>query len=345
MDLAAPLYVVWEVTLDCNARCVHCYSNSSFGRGPGGIWPTGDALELIDQLGDAGVLILALSGGEVLLRPDWERLVERGVSKGLRVTLATNGLRVSKDVARRLRELGIWNVTVSLDGAVAETHDRIRGQPGIFDAACAAVRRLAEAGVRATVNYTPMRPNLGEAAAVVELAEALGAGKVNLTEYVYLSRGGRELMLGPEQTRQLLGRWMALAREKKGRIEVDWHDCRVALLLEGEEALKYRGCGAGYTHCRITAERDVTPCVVLPMAVGNLRQARFLDIWRRSPDLRRVRSRDSITSGNCSGCEHKARCGGCRAASYAIHGHAFGGDPMCWIVPEEAVLHRAGGTT
>ena len=68
MKLAAPLYVVWETTLDCNARCVHCYSDAVFGRGDEHYWPKPKALALIDELAEAGVLILALSGGEVLLR-------------------------------------------------------------------------------------------------------------------------------------------------------------------------------------------------------------------------------------------------------------------------------------
>ncbi|WP_054785415.1 radical SAM protein [Pseudovibrio denitrificans] len=124
MKLSSPLYVVWETTLDCNARCVHCYSDALFGRGPD-YWPLKESLELIDQLAEAGVFILALSGGEVLLRPDWEQLIAHATSLGMRVTFATNGILVTPDVARRLQELGVSNVSVSLDGATAENHDAI----------------------------------------------------------------------------------------------------------------------------------------------------------------------------------------------------------------------------
>lgn len=334
MELATPLYVVWETTLDCNARCVHCYSDAVFGRGPE-YWPTDKALGLIDQIADAGVIILALSGGEVLLRRDWETLVAHGVARGLRMTLATNGLRITQQVAQRLAELGIWNVSVSLDGADAHTHEAIRCVPGIFDAACGAVRALVDAGVRVTVNFTPMRPNLQQAEAVIALACRLGADKVNLTEYVYTTRGGLDLMPSAVALGELLARWRAAAEEWRGRIEVDWHDCRVGLLLEGEEADRYKGCGAGYTHCRITVDGDVTPCVVLPTPVGNLGSQRFMDIWRDAPMLAKIRDRDSNTSGNCSVCEFKNRCGGCRAVSQACYGHPFGGDPTCWIKPEQ----------
>ena len=333
MKLKSPLYVVWETTLDCNARCIHCYSDALFGRGPA-YWPLDQSLDLIDQIADAGVIILALSGGEFLLRPDWEKIAEHAVGRGLQVTFATNGILITKAVARRIRELGIFNVSVSLDGATAGTHDHIRGIPGIFDKACTAVKRLVAEGVRVTVNYTPMRPNLAEAPAMIALAHELGAQKINLTEYVYTTRGGVELMPRPEELGRLMTFWTRAGRDWDGRIEVDWHDCRVGLLKPEEEADPYKGCGAGYTHCRITVDHDVTPCVVMPLPVGNLREQNFAAIWENAAELKKIRNRDNISGGNCFSCEHKDRCGGCRAASLAWHGDAYLGDPTCWIHPE-----------
>lgn len=333
MKLTTPLYVVWETTLDCNARCVHCYSDATFGHGPV-FWPLGESLDLIDQLAEAGVIIIAFSGGEFLLRPDWELLTERAVYRGMQVTFATNGLRVSEVVARRIKELGVANVSVSLDGATAEVHEAIRRIPRIFERACEAVRLLAEVGVRVTVNYTPMRTNLAQAEDLIALAYGLGAKKVNLTEYVYTTRGGVDLMPLPSELGSLIARWTRASDAWKGRIDVDWHDCRVALILPGAEADPYKGCGAGYTHCRITVDHDVTPCVVLPLPVGNLREKRFVEIWRTAPELHRIRDRANIRGGNCVACEHIDRCGGCRAASFARYGDAYLGDPTCWIKPD-----------
>lgn len=336
MNLSSPLYVVWETTLDCNAKCIHCYSDALFGRGPA-YWSLEESLDLIDQIAEAGVLILALSGGEVLMRPDWENIVEHAVSRGLRVTFATNGILVNKKVAKRIAELGVFNVSVSFDGAVAETHNAIRGVPNIFEKACKAVQNLTNEGVRVTINYTPMRPNLDEAPALIELAHRLGAEKINLTEYVYTTRGGIELMPTADELGKLLEFWTKAGEHWKDQIEVDWHDCRVGLILPEAEADPYKGCGAGYTHCRITVDHDVTPCVVLPVAVSNLRNQRFMDIWNNAQELKKIRSRDSIQSGNCADCEHKSRCGGCRAASYALYGDAYAGDPTCWIKPEPSL--------
>lgn len=335
MRLRAPLYVVWEVTLSCNARCIHCYSDAAYGRSPADHWQTAECLDLIDQLAAAGVIILGFSGGEVFLRPDWETLLHHAVQRDLRVTLGTNGLLITAARARRLAEIGVHNVSVSLDGASAPLHETIRGVPGIFAAACRAVERLRAAGVRVTVNFTPMRPNYRDAEAVAALACRLGANKVNLTEYVYLSRGGLDLMLGPDELRWVMERWLALGEVYRGRMEVDWHDCRVALLLPPEEGRRYQGCGAGFTHCRITHDKHVTPCVTLPLNVGSLRAASFAEIWAEAPLLARVRDRGNIRDGNCATCSHLAVCGGCRAVSMAHFGHPFGGDPTCWLYAEE----------
>lgn len=333
MNLATPLYVVWETTLDCNARCIHCYSDAVFGRGPK-YWELEESLELIDQLAEAGIIIIAFSGGEFLLRPDWDILAQHAVSRGLQVTFATNGLCVTPQVARQIKDIGIANVSVSLDGATAELHDAIRQVPNIFEKACAAITHLSEAEVRVTVNYTPMRPNLTHAEELIELAYNLGAAKINLTEYVYTTRGGIELMPLPSELGELMAVWTRAAELWKGRIEVDWHDCRVALLLPGAEADPYKGCGAGYTHCRITVDHDVTPCVVLPLPVGNLRRNSFREIWNTASELPKIRDRSNIRGGNCAKCEHLDRCGGCRAASYARYGDAYLGDPTCWIRPD-----------
>ena len=264
--------------MTCNAKCIHCYSDAVFGRGPA-YWQTEESLELIDQLADAGIIIIAVSGGEFLLRRDWQQLAQHAVNKGMQVTFATNGLLVTPAVAQTIKDLGIANVSVSLDGASAQVHEAIRLVPHIFEKACAAVPQLTDAGVRVTVNYTPMRPNLSQAEQLIELAYKLGAKKINLTEYVYTTRGGVDLMPLPNELGDLLKRWVKAGELWRGKIEVDWHDCRVALILPGEESDPYKGCGAGqYAHCRITVDHDVTPCVVLPGTRGKSADAKIF--WK-----------------------------------------------------------------
>jgi radical SAM protein with 4Fe4S-binding SPASM domain len=321
----APLYVAWEVTLRCNARCLHCYSESGPGIHHPGELSTDEALGVIDQLAEAGLLILAFSGGEPLLRRDIFQLIERAVERSLIVNVATNGAIMGDRLAKRLRTAGIRSITVSLDGATAETHDYFRQFPGLFVRTLRAIETLAANGHRVVVSFTPTRLNYREGPDAVRLAHELGASAVNMSEFVPAGRGTRDLALLPETQRDVLQQWIAMRREYAGRMQIIWHDCRVALLVPPEERDLYSGCGAGKLTARIRVDGTVTPCVFLPNPAGNLRTTTFKEIWQHSTLLQTIRNRDAIQSGNC---------GSCRAVSMSYYGDPMRGDPSCWIVPE-----------
>lgn len=330
----APLYIAWEVTLNCNAQCIQCYTDSGPNRKDANELNTREALDMIDQLAEAGVVVLAFSGGEPFMRKDVFTLISHAVKRGLLVNIATNGSTITEKTVKRLKESGIRSVTVSLDGATAEMHDRIRKFPGMFDRAVTAIKRLVKQDLRVGVSFTPMLLNYRDGPAVVQLAYDLGAAAINMSEYVPAGRGTHSLALPPETLRDVLYKWIDMRREYEGRISVLWHDCRVALLVPPEERDLYAGCGAGKTMARILSDGTLTPCVFLPNPVGNFRTKTFREMWRDSSLLHAIRTRKDIITGNCSTCEHKLICGGCRATSMSYYGDPLRGDPSCWIVPE-----------
>ncbi len=333
-EFAAPLYIAWEVTLRCNANCLHCYSESGPGvRDPSEL-TTEKALEMIDQLADAGLLILAFSGGEPLLRRDIFTLIGRAVERGLVVNLATNGAIINDRMAVRLREAGVRSITVSLDGASAATHDRIRQSRGLFRRTVRAIETLVRNDHRVVVSFTPMLLNYREGPDVVRLAHELGASAVNMSEYVPAGRGTHDLALPPETLRDVVRQWIDMRRDYAGRMQIIWHDCRVALLVPPEERDRYSGCGAGKLTARIRVDGTLTPCVFLPNAAGNLTETPFREIWSTSPLLEAIRTRADLTSGNCGSCDYKQICGGCRAVSMSYHGDPLKGDCSCWLVKD-----------
>jgi radical SAM protein with 4Fe4S-binding SPASM domain len=333
MDFKAPLYIAWEVTRLCNARCVHCYSDSGPGVRDEAELPTDAALRIIDDLADAGLLILAFSGGEPLMRRDIFQLIERARARGLVVNIASNGALITPALAVRLRESGVHTITISLDGADAATHDGIRQLPGLFEKACRAIRILVDHELRVVVSFTPMVTNHQQGPAVVALAHSLGAQAANMSEYVPAGRGTLELALPPETLRSVVERWIEMRHEYDGRLKIIWHDCRVSLLVPPEERDLYSGCGAGKTTARVMVDGTVTPCVFLPNAVGNLASQRFAQIWTTSQLLQKIRAR-TLTDGNCADCQYKPVCGGCRAVSMAVHGDPLRGDAACWLVAD-----------
>src|SRR4030095_17203418 len=103
-----------------------------------------------------------LAGGEPLYRPDLFDIAEYGVATGFRMALATNGTLVTDRVAARIGDTGLSRVAISLDGAVASTHDSFRGVPGAHALALRALRALRDEGVSIQINSTIARHNVTE---------------------------------------------------------------------------------------------------------------------------------------------------------------------------------------
>ncbi len=169
-----PRLVFWEVTKGCNLRCVHCRATATELASPSDL-PTAQALNIIDQIAEFANPILVLSGGEPLYRPDIFQLAKYATDKGLRVALATNGTLVTKEVAQKIVDAGVKRVSISLDGANADTHDTFRGIPGAFDAAIYGFKNLKELGMPVQINMTIARHNAVELPKVLELVRGLGA--------------------------------------------------------------------------------------------------------------------------------------------------------------------------
>src|SRR4030095_4074307 len=121
--------VFWETTKACNLTCRHCRAVPQRKLGPLEL-NTARAFDLIDAIAEVAKPVFVLSGGEPLYRPDLFDIAEYGVATGFRMALATNGTLVTDRVAARIADTGISRVAISLDGAVASTHDSFRGVPG-----------------------------------------------------------------------------------------------------------------------------------------------------------------------------------------------------------------------
>jgi radical SAM protein with 4Fe4S-binding SPASM domain len=338
----APIHVAWEITRRCNSQCAHCSSNSGPELDDAGEVSTAEAVGIINQLADANVRVLAFSGGEPLLRPDLLSLIAHANNRGLVTNICTNGALVDDGMARQLKEAGLKSVTVSLDGACAQTHDNMRRYPGLFDLTVKAIRALVGQHHRVGISFTPTVSNYQEAFQVAELAYSLGTDSICVSQYIPTGRGGRDLMLSSAILGNLSREILRLRTNYARRLSVHCHDCHVALLLPSEERDGYKGCGAGTATAGIRANQTVTPCIFMPNVAGDLHTDSFREIWDNSPELLTLRDRAQLTSGNCGSCRFKLVCGGCRAAAMAIHGNPLAGDPSCWMFPEPTSLADPG---
>jgi MoaA/NifB/PqqE/SkfB family radical SAM enzyme len=172
-EYRAPLFLAWQLTNRCGARCITCCEES----GPDKAWPDEldrvEALELARRIVAYGIPYVAFGGGEPLGAPHCWELFELLAAGGVALKIETDGSHIDDAAAERLVRLGIQCVQISVDGATAATHERVR--PGSsFRAATAAIRRLAARGLAPQLVFVPTRWNLGEATATYDLAVELG---------------------------------------------------------------------------------------------------------------------------------------------------------------------------
>src|SRR5512136_2425186 len=100
MGLLAPVNLTWEVSLACNLRCTHCLSSS--GEPAHGELTTAEALDLVEQVHQAGVFQINFGGGEPFLRPDFEEILAACHSRGIMTCISTNGTLLNEERVARL---------------------------------------------------------------------------------------------------------------------------------------------------------------------------------------------------------------------------------------------------
>jgi radical SAM protein with 4Fe4S-binding SPASM domain len=215
-----PRLIFWEVTKGCNLRCIHCRATATELSSPSDL-PTAKARAIIEEISGYANPILVLSGGEPLYRKDIFELAGYATARGLRVALATNGTLVNKEVARKVVDSGVKRVSISLDGADAETHDAFRAIPFAFENAVTGLRNLKELGMSVQINMTIARHNAHQLSAVLELAKNLGADALHTFLLVPVGCGveiAEKQMVPPEEYERMLN-WF-YDRSLEGGIEL-----------------------------------------------------------------------------------------------------------------------------
>jgi len=283
-----------------------------------------EALDLIDQVASFKPMII-LSGGEPLLRHDIFSLAKYAFKKGVRVSLATNGTLLTPEVVEEIRSSGISRVSVSLDGASAETNDASRGKGGFLSALKGI--ELLRNKVDFQINMTITRRNEKEVLGMFDLAERIGAKALHFFFLVPTGRGREEDLISSEKQNKLLELIDHESSKRNVEIRVTCAPQFARISMHGENRRRSEGCLAGRNFLFISRKGEIYPCGYLPIQVGNIKENSLEEIWGNSSLLLALRERR--LTGRCGSCDYKKTCGGCRARAYAQLGDVLGSDPLC----------------
>jgi radical SAM protein with 4Fe4S-binding SPASM domain len=311
-----PFILELEITQRCNLRCVHCYAEASAARDLPEL-TLAQVCTILDQARGVGMRELSLTGGEVLLHPDFIAILDAGLERGFNLRFVTNASLLDDALLAAIQARPVKLITISLDAVDAATHEAIRG-PGCHAATLAAIERLREAGQRLSIITAFSKRNLPAFDALFAYCCAHRFDwQVQMTSAK--GRCTRGLTLDPAGF-YALGERVAAAMASRPPINVIPMDdlampSRFAPLDRLQQTWQGR-CTGGILNLFVRADGAVTPCSALAFpeyVVGNC----FTEGLERICAEERCRAtlawlEPEALVGRCAACDRKQLCrGGC----------------------------------
>ena len=322
-----PVASVWEVTMGCNMRCMHC--GSSCDAALKDELTTDEALCLIDQMKEVGLKRVTLSGGEPTTRKDIFQLIKALIDANIETDLISNGWLIDDKVIDKAIESGLLRITMSLDG-LEHTHDKIR-KPSSFQKVMRTLDLIKDKNIRSSIITTINKSNINE---LQEIGKLLNDKCVALWQLQLalpmgnMSENKDELMIGPDDMRYIID----FAYDFSDKFEypqifladnIGYYNLKEIEIkkkvMSSEEDTIWAGCGAGKSGFGILHNGDVVPCTSIrntEYIEGNIKNTRLVDMWKNGFTTFRNFSHNQL-KGFCSDCMYSPIClGGCTNTRY-----------------------------
>ena len=355
-----PILAFWETTRACGLACMHCRASAIREPVPGEL-STEEAEHLLQQLAEFGTPppVLVATGGDVLMRADIDHLAALAQERRLPLALAPSVTPLlNADRIGALRRLGLRVASISLDGASAAVHDRVRGIEGHFEATLAAIRMLRAQQIVVQVNTLVMRDTVCDLPQIARIVQETGASIWEVFFLIQVGRGASQQALDATENeqvchllfdashygmvvrtveapffRRVVAERMDGAEPTPGDLYHELHGRLVAELGTPQAAprAQTKGTRDGSGIIFIAHDGTITPSGFLPLELGNVREDNLSSVYRHHPLLRKIRS--AHFAGRCGSCRYRHICGGSRARAYAVTGDPLGEDPGCAYVP------------
>ncbi len=342
MRPANPFLLIAELSYKCPLHCPYC--SNPLGIGSAAYrdeLATEDWARAISEAAELGVLQLALTGGEPLVRKDVEELARVSRQVGIYSSLITAGTPFTRKRAEALKEAGLDHVQVSIQDSDPIESDRMAGTKA-YSKKIEAAKLARELDFPLTVNVVLHRQNLDRIEAIISLAEELGAIRLELANTQYQGWAAiNKTGLMPTHEQLAAGEAAVIrARERLGgSMQILW-----VLPDYYEEFPKTCMGGWGREAILIAPNGDVLPCQAASSIPGlvfdNIREKSLGEIWFESEAFQRFRGTDWMPEPcrSCPADRQELDFGGCRCQALALTGDAANADPVCKFSPHHAIV-------
>jgi PqqA peptide cyclase len=333
-----PLGLLAELTYRCPLRCPYCSNPVDLAAYRDEL-TTEQWCRVLDEARELGVLQVHLSGGEPLARRDLAALVAHARRRGMYTSLVTSGVPLTEARFAALAEAGLDHVQLSVQDDSAATADVIAGVR-VHERKLSAAAIVTGHGLPLTLNVVLHRDNVGHVAALAELAERMGADRLELanTQYYGWARRNWTALLPTRSQVEEAERDVQHARARLGsRMEIvyvvaDYHEDRPKPCMYGW----------GVRQLIIAPNGDALPCPAAGQIPGlgviNVRDESLNGIWYSSPAFNRFRGTGWMPEP-CRSCPRKeVDFGGCRCQAYQLTGDPAATDPVCALSPHHQLV-------
>lgn len=334
MNKFIPYQVVWETTLRCNLKCIHCGSKAGTTRS--NELTTEEGIKLLKDLNEIDAQEICFMGGEPFLRKDWFELGNEVKNLGMKFMIISNGFIVNENIISKLVKLDPHSVSTSLDGGTPETHDKIRGAKGSFNRVMNYINLSKKADLPTTVITTVSKINYAELPIIRDfLLNKSIAWQIQVCAPE--GRFAKKLALSKEEY-YAVSAFIASMQKNYSKKELPvigahcfgYHSNFIPCLGLYPE---FRGCQAGISILSIKSNGDVTGCLSSPKEYieGNIRKKSIKKIWNDPNSFAYNRKFKKEDLGeNCIDCEFGESCqGGCMGMSISWTGKPHN-DPFCF---------------
>lgn len=348
--------VIWNLLRRCNLSCRHCYANSFDKEFPGELGLS-QCLENIPSMKKAKSPAVILSGGEPLLHPHVFEIAKEVKAQGFYLALSSNGILLTDEVAKKLKEIDFNYVGVSLDG-IGAVHDHIRGKVGAFDESLEGVRNGVRHGLKMGLRTTLTNTNYHQIDDMLKICIENGVSKFYLSHLNYGGRGNKREDAHFKMTRDVMNLLFERAYEYvlQGidlEIVTGNNDADAAYMLmwakdrfpeENLEHVKemlvhWGGNASGTGVANIDSQGDVHPDTFWPgVKMGSIKERPFDEIWHNNPHplVKFLREDRKAIHGRCASCQFFSMCNGnTRVRAHQMLGDPKASDPGCYLADEE----------
>ncbi|TRM75302.1 radical SAM protein [Sulfolobus sp. E5] len=326
-----PKVLVFNVTRNCNLKCVHCYSNSGLSRFQD--LPLPAWLNAVKKAAEMGVKHILLSGGGPLDRRDLSSIAKEAYDYGISVELSTNGTMLTRERVEELKKY-VSYIGVSIDGP-EEVHDKFRGVRGAFKKAMEGIRLAKQAGIKTGLRFTITKLNYRYVDFVFDIMKKEGINRVCFYHLAYSGRADMSLDIDNKTRYEVVNK--IIERSKDGEVltadnPVDGILVYIKTGFSNEvlELLKRNGGNkSGERIADISPEGIVYPDQFTPIPIGNINNLK--EIWDKPNDLvGKLRERWKYVK--CSHCPFFTVCnGGLRGRALVAKGDLWEKDPSCYL--------------